>query len=99
MMLAAVALAWPRPDLLLAVGAANAAVLLALAIVSRIAPLHSAALASGALAAVVGTHLALGTLPLEAVTSNVLIHSLLTCRSGIVLTVLAALAGIGGWQL
>jgi hypothetical protein len=98
-MLAAVVLAWPRPELLLAVGVANAMVLFALAVVSRIAPLYAAAIGAGALACVVATHLIGGTLPIENVSSHILLHALLTCRSGIVLTILAALTGIAGWQL
>lgn len=97
-MLVAVALAWPRPDLLLAVGTANCIVLFVLAMVSRVAPLYGAALACGALACIVGTHLLGGTLPLDNVNSSILLHALLTCRSGIVLTILAAVVGAGGWQ-
>jgi hypothetical protein len=98
-MAAAVALAWPRPGLLLIVGIANGIVLAGLGIVSRVSVLHAAALACGALAAVIATHHLGGTLPLETTNPNVLLHALISCRSGLVLTVLAATACAGGWQL
>jgi hypothetical protein len=98
-MLAMVALAWPQPELLVAVGASNAVLLLALAWTGSVAPLYAAALASAALASVVVTHLAAGKLALDGVTSHQLVTALLTCRSGLVLTALAAGAGTAGWRL
>ena len=99
LMLLCVVLAWPRPDLLLAVGIANSVVLFALALVSRLTPLYAAGLASFAAASVIGTHVALGSLPLATTNASLVTHLLLTCRSGLVLTVLAAIAGGAGWQL
>ena len=98
-MLIAVALAWPRPELLLVVGAANAVVLLGLALASRIAPLHAAALACAALAALIGVHLGVGKLRLGDADRDILAHALATCRSGIVLTGLAVIAAGAAWLL
>ena len=99
-MLGGVALAWPRPELLLIVGTANCIVLFALAGASRVAALHAAAIASGALAGVIATHHFTGSLPLESAAPHAeLVHALLTCKSGVVLSIVAAIAAAAAWQL
>ena len=55
MMGAAVILAWPRADLLIAVGVTNCAILVVVAVVGRLPILHVAAVGCLALAALVGS--------------------------------------------
>ena len=54
--------AWPRPDLLVAVGLVNFALLLGVAIAANLPLLHAVAIANFTLAYLVGAHLALGHL-------------------------------------
>jgi len=91
---AAVVLAWPQPDLLIAVGLANFAVLVILALVGRLPLLHVAAVGCLALAALVGFHVLQGSLA-DGVDrfGRQLIELFLKGRSGIVLSALAIASG------
>ncbi len=95
MMGAAVVFAWPRPDLLIAVGLTNAAILIFLALRGGLPILHTAAVGCLALALLVGFHVVQGNLPAESdALGRPLLEALVLGRSSVVLTVLA-LAGCG----
>ena len=90
MMGAAVVFAWPRPDLLIAVGLTNAAILILLALRGGLPILHTAAVGCLALALLVGFHAVQGHLPAESdALGRQLLETLLLGRSSLVLTVLA----------
>ncbi len=90
MMGAAVVFAWPRPDLLIAVGLTNAAILILLALRGGLPILHTAAVGCLALALLVGFHAVQGNLPAESdALGRQLFETLLLGRSSLVLTVLA----------
>lgn len=87
---AAVVFAWPRPDLLIAVGLTNAAILIILAVRGGLPILHTAAVACLALALLVGFHAVQGKLPAESdAAGRQLLETLLLGRNSLVLTVLA----------
>lgn len=97
LMLATVVFAWPWPDVLIAVGAVDFIALTLLASVSQFPMLHVPAAGSVALALLVGFHVWQGTVPAhEGASSAELVDVLLLGRSGVVLTVLSAVAGIAG---
>ena len=86
----AVVVAWPRPDLLIAVGLTNAAILILLALRGGLPILHTAAVGCLALALLVGFHAVQGKLPGESdAVGRQLFETLLLGRSSLVLTVLA----------
>lgn len=91
-MLVMVGIAWPEPQLLLAVGAINFLLLALLAVAGNLPLLHGAAVACGAQACLVGFHWTQGQLT-DGATSLQLIQAAFMGRSGIVLTLLAAVAG------
>ncbi|MCH5374092.1 MAG: hypothetical protein JJ992_08955, partial [Planctomycetes bacterium] len=91
LMLSALVLAWPRPDLLLVVGLVNFATLAVLAVVGRLPVLHAPAVACLGLAALVGFHVWQGNVEWGAATSqSELARWLVAGRSGVVLSLLAA---------
>jgi hypothetical protein len=93
LMLLAVVLAWPQPDLLIAVGLVNFAALTTLAVTAGMPILHTGAVISFALASLVGFHLFQGNLSAgEAATGGELLAVILMGRSGIALTLLTAIA-------
>ena len=93
LMLLAVVLAWPQPDLLIAVGLVNFAALTTLAVTAGMPILHTGAVVSFALASLVGFHLFQGNLSAgEAATGRELLAVILMGRSGIALTLLTAIA-------
>ncbi len=95
--LATVVLAWPRPDLLVAIGAIDFVGLTALAALAGLPLLHIPAVAGLGLAAVVGLHLAQGRIGVEPPPSGLeLFRVLMMGRSGIVLMVLSALTSAVG---
>ncbi len=95
-MLGMVALAWPKPELLLAVGIVNCVLLTALAIAGNLPLLHAAAIACGTLAATVGFHLLQGRFGLDHVNSLDLIVAASMGRTGLLWTAIAAcLGGVG----
>lgn len=94
-MLAMVGIAWPEPELLLAVGAVNFLLLTLLAVAGNLSLLHGAAIACGGLACLIGFHLAQGRFA-EGATSFDLIQATFMGRSGVLLTLLAAIAGGAG---
>lgn len=95
-MLAMVAIAWPEPQLLLAVGIVNFVLLALLAIAGNLSLLHGAAIACGSLASLVGLHLAQGRIT-EGATTLQLIQAAFMGRSGMLLTVLAVASGGAGF--
>jgi hypothetical protein len=94
-MLAMVAIAWPEPKLLLAVGTVNCVLLVLLAVVGNLPLLHGAAIACGALACLVGFHWVQGRIS-DGATSLELIQATFIGRSGSLLTLLAAACGGAG---
>ncbi len=95
MMGAAVVVAWPRSELLIAVGLTNAAILILLALRGGLPILHPVAVGCLALALLVGFHAVQGNLPAESdALGRQLLEALLLGRSSLVLTGLA-LASFG----
>ncbi|MGI8979196.1 MAG: hypothetical protein ACR2FY_08220 [Pirellulaceae bacterium] len=94
-MLAMVAIAWPEPQLLLAVGIVNLVLLALLAVVGYLPLLHGAAIACGTLACQVGFHWTQGRIT-DGATSLELIQAAFMGRSGILFTLLAIVAGGAG---
>lgn len=95
-MAAAMVLAWPQPNLLIAVGLSNFLVLAVLAIAGRLPVLHVAASGCLALAGLVGFHVLQGS-PDDAIEGGwELIRLFLAGRSSILLSVFAVLCG-GAW--
>lgn len=94
-MLVMVAIAWPEPELLLAVGLVNFVLLAVLAVAGELSLLHGAAIACAALAVLVGYHLAAGRIGADS-TSIDLIKAAFMGRSGVLLGALAVAAGGGG---
>jgi len=93
-----VALAWPRSELLMAVGLINAIVLASMALVGRLPLLHSAAMASLALAGVIVFHLAQSHLSIEPIPpGSFLWRCLLMGRSSIALATVAAVGCAAAW--
>jgi hypothetical protein len=91
-MLAMVAIAWPEPQLLVAVGLLNCLLLALLATAGNLPLLHAPAIACGGLASLVGFHWAQGRF-LNDATSLDLIQAAFMGRSGVLLTGLAAISG------
>ncbi len=90
LMLAAVVLAWPQAELLVAVGVADFVTLTVLAVAAELPILHTSGLAALALAYVVGFHLFRGHLsPGTATTGRQLVEVLLWGSSGAALAVLS----------
>ena len=87
--LAAVVLAWPRPDLLVEVGLLNAFAFAALAWVAGMPELHLFATASFSLACLIGFDLATGEISIGSATSEQLTRLLLEARSALILTILS----------
>ncbi|HEX4150247.1 MAG TPA: hypothetical protein VHY20_14720, partial [Pirellulales bacterium] len=87
--LAAVVLAWPRPDLLVEVGLLNAFAFAALAWVAGMPELHLFATASFSLACLIGYDLATGEISIGSATSDQLTRLLLEARSALILTILS----------
>ncbi|MBL7038828.1 MAG: hypothetical protein ISR77_09380 [Pirellulaceae bacterium] len=91
---AAVVLAWPQPDLLIAVGLANFVVLVILALAGRLPLLHVAAVGCLALTALVGFHVLQGSLEDGVDRFGLRLVKLFAAgRSGIVLSALAIASG------
>jgi hypothetical protein len=87
--LAAVVLAWPRPDLLVEVGLLNAFTFAALAWVAGMPELHLFATASFSLACLIGFNLANGRISIGSATSEQLTQLLFEARSALMLTILS----------
>lgn len=99
-MIAPVVLAWPQPDLLLAVGLVNFVVLTGLAFAGRMPVLHLPATAAAAFACLVAFHLVQGRLTFDPGPSGrQLVEVLVMGRSGVVLLVLAGVASLAGGLL
>jgi len=93
LMAAAVAFAWPRPDLLMAVGLTNGLILIGLALRGGLPILHAAAVACLALAALVAFHTFQGNpAGVGEAPGRQLLNTLLLGRNSIVLTVLALIS-------
>lgn len=99
MLLVNFAIAWPRVDILIALGIVNAISLTLLAFRGRFPLCHVPALASLTISVLLGFHVLGGTLPLEGVTQRMLMEAMLLGRSAIVLLALAIGAGIGAMLL
>jgi hypothetical protein len=100
-MLACVVLAWPRPELLVAVGTLSFIALTVLALVLSLAPLHVPAILSLALAGLISFHLFQGHLHVGSEgTQEDLLTVLFYGQSGVVLLVLSAIgaAAAGVWR-
>jgi hypothetical protein len=91
-MLLCTLLAWPQPELLVAIGIIDFIALTALALVLNLAPLHVPALVAAALSVVIGWNLFAGHLSAGTGSSNTLVAALLRGNSGLLLVGLAALA-------
>jgi len=100
LMAAAMVLAWPQPNLLIAVGLANFVVLVVLSITGRLPVLHVAAAGCLALAALVGFHVFQGSLD-DGVGrfGRQLLALFFAGRSSIVLSVFAIACGGAGYAL
>jgi hypothetical protein len=100
LMAAAVVFAWPRPDLLIAVGLTNGVILIGLALRGNLPILHVAAVGCLALASLVAFHLFQENLvDVGDVSGRQLLEALLLGRNSVVLTVLALIScGVAlGW--
>ena len=95
MLLVNFAIAWPRVEILIALGIVNAISLTLLAFRGRFPLCHVPALSSLSISVLLGFHVLGGTLPLEGVTQRMLMEAVLLGRSAIVLLALAIGAGIG----
>ncbi|HEV7279860.1 MAG TPA: hypothetical protein VGN57_06560 [Pirellulaceae bacterium] len=95
---AATAVAWPYPGLLVAVGLCGFASLTAFAVMGKLPALHLPAIVCGALACLVGVHLLQGSyIGYEETLSRRVIELLLKGRTAVMLALLAMLvAGAGG---
>lgn len=97
-MLAAVVAAWPQPELLIAVGLANCAVLVSMAVLARLPVLHVAAIGCLAGAVLIGFHVSQGNFEGFADELPARILALVTMtRSAVVLTLLGALCAVAGF--
>lgn len=98
LMLSALVLAWPQPNLLILVGTLNFAILTPLAVAGRLPALHVPAMGCAALAGLIGFHVGQGNLTwADPQSVQHVIGWLLAGRSGLVLlafSVLASLAGV-----
>ncbi|HEV3298440.1 MAG TPA: hypothetical protein VG055_02310 [Planctomycetaceae bacterium] len=93
---AALALAWPRPDLLVAVGLLNAVAFTALAWFAAFPALNVIATVSFSLAFLVGYEWAIGAISVLGATTELLMALLLTARSALILCLLSLAAdGVG----
>jgi hypothetical protein len=92
LVLAAVVLAWPRPDLLVEVGLLNAIAFSALAFMSEMPALHLFATASFSLACLIGLHWSAGRITIASATTEGLAELLREARSGLILAVLSLVA-------
>jgi hypothetical protein len=94
--MAALALAWPRPDLLFAVGLLDAIAFTALAWFAAFAALNVVATASSSLALLVGLEWGTGEISVVGATTELLTLLLLTARSALILALLSVAAdGVG----
>ena len=101
LMLALVTLAWPRPELLVAVGLMNCGLLIAFAFAGNLPVLHAPGMACLVVATVVGYQMLQGNLNDEALLPQWILASAVTGQSGIVLGILAAAlagSGLGLWR-
>ncbi len=90
LMISAVVLAWPRPELLIFVGVVNFVTLAVLAILGRLPVLHAPGVACLSLAALVGFHVWQANVSVGSETSSIeLTRWLLAGRSGALLSLLA----------
>ena len=93
---AALALAWPRPDLLVAVGLLDAVAFTALAWFAAFPALNVIATVSFSLAVLVGYEWAIGAISVLGATTELLMALLLTARSALILCLLSLVAdGVG----
>jgi hypothetical protein len=92
LILAAVALAWPRPDLLVEVGLLNAIAFSALAFMAEMPALHLFATASFSLACLIGFHWSAGRITVASATTEGLAELLREARSGLILACLSLVA-------
>ena len=92
-----VALAWPDPALLIAVGLTLLATLSSMAMVSRTPWLYSAAIAGATLSTLVSVHCIVGHVGGVGSQAEAMLDSLLTDETSITFTILALLVGIVGW--
>jgi len=92
LVLAAVALAWPRPDLLVEVGLLNAIAFSALAFMAEMPELQLFATASFSLACLVGFHWSAGRVTVGSATTEGLADLLREARSGLILAILSLAA-------
>ena len=92
LVLAAVILAWPRPDLLVEVGLLNAIAFSALAFMAETPALHLFATASFSLACLVGFHWSAGRITVASATTAGLAELLREARSGLILAFLSLVA-------
>ncbi|MDX1946404.1 MAG: hypothetical protein SFU86_13470 [Pirellulaceae bacterium] len=99
LLLLLVVAAWPEPELLLAVALLNAALLVGLALASRLALLHAPAIACLAIAALIGLHLFQGRFADRTHLDHDIVRSALMARSSLVLTLMAGLAAAVGLRL
>ncbi len=95
----ALALAWPRPDLLVAVGLLDAVAFTALAWFAAFPALNVIATASFSLALLVGYEWAAGAISVLGATTELLIALLLTARSALILCLLSLAADGAGCLL
>lgn len=95
MLLVNFVIAWPRVEIMIALGILNGISLTLLALQGRFPLCHIPALACVSFATLLSFHVLGGTLPLQGVTQHILLEALLLGRSAIVLLVLALLAGVG----
>eukprot|EP00913_Durusdinium_trenchii_P028405 g26633.t1 len=99
-MLAGLVLAWPRPELLIAVGIVDVVALMALAVTARLPVLHVPAIAAIGLTTLTAMHWAQGAISSGPDASGMQLRdALLMGRSGLVLLGLAGLSFLGsfGW--
>ncbi|HEV8069549.1 MAG TPA: hypothetical protein VGP76_17550 [Planctomycetaceae bacterium] len=93
---AALALAWPRPDLLVAVGLLDAVAFTALAWFAAFPALNVIATASFSLAFLVGYEWASGAISVLGATTELLMAVLLTARSALILCLLSLAIDVAG---
>lgn len=95
MLLMNFAIAWPRVEILLALGIVNGLSLSFLAFRGRFPLCHIPALACLTVSALLGFHVLTGTLPLQGATPRMVIDAVLLGRSAMVLIAIAVLSGLG----
>jgi hypothetical protein len=99
LLMALVAIAWPEPELLLAIGLINCLILAGMGAVSGLPVLYVPAVACAALAVTIGLHLMGGHFADRERLSLKLVQAALMGRTGLGLTALAGvIAGLGIWS-